>query len=346
MGTDRTDDLDTKVGEIFECAAPALGPHARQRALHAMAAFVAESALESPVRTRKREGLKMRHIAFAGIALLAIAIAGGVLIPRAGHKPDARSILIAAVQAAEEAKSVYFVGRGTGSSKATPSRMLMMPGRAEVWVGMRGNEAGTYMRYVTPDGRLRMAAASSINPNTGEWWFYDYGKQTRYVADVTPIADKAGQVVAESAEMLRSKMLTGGIAAMLAERVPDLKKSVTYETRDGRKVAVVTITFTARTSPTRVTERMVTDVDAETKHLLSMRQYAQAEGAEEELVGAIDRVEYDVPVPADLAAVVAPEGTKTVRGTASIEETEKVLSLVMKADGVEIVRTDVPRSGK
>ena len=281
----------------------------------------------------------MKRVVFASVAMLAIAIAAVLVIPRVGHKPDARSILIAAAQAAEQAKSVYIVGHGTADSKDTPSGMGMQPGQFKAWLGM-GDQTAMYFRDAMPDGRL--VSVASLDPRAGTWSVYDAAKQTQYLADLSPIAAKAAQVVTKAAQLFRDTMLTGAIMEMERNRFPDTKMSSSTGTRNDRKTTVVTLTFTARTSPKRVTQRIVFEIDADTNRLMTMRQYAQAEGSPEELVGDIEKVEYDVPVPAELGALTAPGGTRTVRAVATIEETAQAMSLVMKADGLYL-RTDVPR---
>jgi hypothetical protein len=72
-----------------------------------------------------------------------------------------------------------------------------------------------------------------------------------------------------------------------------------------------------------------------------MRQFARVAGAPEQLIATVDNVEYDVPLPAGLAAL--PEGTRTVPATARIARSKHTLSLVIRAGGAEVNRIDVPR---
>ena len=114
--------------------------------------------------------------------------------------------------------------------------------------------------------------------------------------------------------------------------------------RDGREVALVTVSYTTDAGGVLVHLREVFEVDPETDHLLSTRKFARTGDGAEELVGAVDRVEYDVPLPDAAAAAGIPEGTATVQATAGIEETSSTFALVMKVDGVELGRMDVLRA--
>jgi len=281
-------------------------------------------------------------MALAGLALLAVAVTAAVFVPRRGAKQDARSILIAAAQAMEEAKSVHFAGHGSGPSKDTPSGMKMMSERFEIWAG----SSKGYVRVVSPDGKL--SGLTVLDADAREWWNYDAKDNAVYVADLTPIADRVGDAVAQVNQMLRSSLATptpGEIKTLVgAAGFCDIKESVTSQTREGRKVLVVTVTATISSSPRKVTGRWVCEVDAETNRLLTMHQYAQAEGSPEELVQVVDLVEYDVPFPAAPTKLGLPEGTKTVQATATIEKSASLLRLVMTADGKRIGQMDIQPS--
>jgi hypothetical protein len=131
---------------------------------------------------------------------------------------------------------------------------------------------------------------------------------------------------------------------ILKATIANVRESVETETRDGRKLSILTFTGTPKKPPQPgVTMRFVFEVDRKTEHLLAMRQYAKAKGTSEELIQAIDRVEYDVPVPARFADFEPPAGTKTVTGKATIEETDDMLTLTMEADGAKASFGPVPR---
>jgi hypothetical protein len=299
--------------------------------LPAILAVPKESA---PLQVPVKEERGMRRIVFASIAIVAVLIGGAIVIPGRWKKPDPRSILVGVVEAMENAKSIHVVGRGTRPATDTPSGMRMMPGSMDIWLTTRA----AYVRGLAPDGTLEVATALSVDDL--KWWAYEGGKRTLHVADLAPIAARATKAVSSLHEMWLSAFLARQFKEIVAEKFPDAKQEVAIETRGGRKVAIVTVTFTVKTSPRRVTERCVFEVDAETKHVLTMRQYARAEGAAEELVGALDKVDYDAPLPDVSSALRVPEGTKTVQATATIEESKSLLSLIMKAGGEEVGRMD------
>ena len=280
---------------------------------------------------------RMRRIAFAGVALLVVAIGAAVMIPGRGHKADARTILIAAAQAMEEAETVYAAVRGTEDAKDRPSGMKLSAGTMLSWVGPRA----MYGHHVTPDGKLTVAIM--MNLDSRELSVYDDDKHIRYVADFAPIAPKAPEFMARVLDTLRWAAISGKIKQVFeAAGLQDVKESVASELRDGRKVNVVTVEGVLKTQPQRVSDRWVFEVDAATNHMLTARRYVQAEGGAEELILSVDKVQYDVPPPAQLSAFEIPEGTKTVQATAVIEQTEKTMSLVMKAEGRVFMRSEVP----
>ena len=266
----------------------------------------------------------MKRIVFATVALLAIAIAAVLVIPRTGRKPDARSILIAAAQAAEEAKSVHIVGRGDAGGR-------ILPGRLDIWVTPRA----FYMRYLGTDGTT--VSAELVDADAAKWWFYVAPRAVQYVADLRPVVDK----VAEGISHMSGELVSGEV---LRQAFRDTKESVTTETHGGRKVA--TLTFTRTTDfPARgaMPDRFVFEVDCQTNRLLTMRRYVKPEGAPEELMEAFDEIEYNVPLPQEIAAVQVPTGTTAVQAVATADGSNKRLVLVMASKGIEIQRRDFPR---
>jgi len=298
--------------------------------LPAILAVPTESA---PAQITTKESTNMRRLVFAGIAILAIAIGATVLIPGRGGKPDAESILMGVAHAMEEAKSLHIVFRGTESGVNTPTGLRMAPFPVDLWFTSRA----TYGRAVRPDGTVVFSSAADAD--TREMWVYSGDDKIRLVADLTPIAERAAEVISVASKLFRSDQ----IMKTVGKAYPDAKMSVVTETRDGRKVAIITVTGTLKTSPRRVTGRHVFVVDADTNRLLKMRQYARTESTRDELVSRIDRVDYDVPVPAEARTLEVPEGTKTVRAVAAIEERKNTVALAIKS-GKYVLRYEVPRN--
>lgn len=116
------------------------------------------------------------------------------------------------------------------------------------------------------------------------------------------------------------------------------RKSLTMDTRGREKVAVLTVTG-LRAGARRVVDRMVLEVDPQTKRLLAMRSYEKTPGGRERLVATVDKVEYDVPIPARLAAKPTPK--KTIPAEVTIRRTDP-LDLVMKAGDTVITAVGDP----
>jgi hypothetical protein len=238
----------------------------------------------------------MRRLAFAGAALLVIGIAAAVVIPHRGSKQDARSILIAAAQAAEEAKTIYAVVRGTEDTKDTPSGMKLAAATMESWISTRA----VFGKLTQPDGTL--AVAIHMDLDASELWVYVANERVRYVADFAPIKPKAGKLIAGILDQMRWAALPGRAKRVFElSGLHDVKESVTSKRRDGRELKIVTVVSTLKTSPQRVTDRWVFEVDAQSNHLLTARRYVTAGQGPEELILSLDRVEYDVPPPAKLS---------------------------------------------
>jgi len=301
--------------------------------LPAILAVPGEGAVKPPTI---KEGRKMKRIVYATIAMLVI-VAGAVVIPGRWEKRDARSILTGVAHALENAESVYLVGRGTELAPDSPAGKRMSRGHYELWTSSQA----VYMCSFDAEGAL--AVRFAVNVGTNEFWVYDRAKATLCTADITPIASGVAELIESWAQMMRSAAFNEILEATMANAT----ESVETETRDGREVSILIFTGTPKKPPQPgLTMRFVFEVDPETNHLLTMRQYAKAEGRSEELIQAIDRVEHDVPLPAEFAAFKPPAGTKTVTATAAIEETEDTLNLSMKADGVDVSFGQVPRKKK
>jgi len=245
----------------------------------------------------------MRRFAYAGIAVLAVAVAAGILISGRGKAPDAMSLLSSVAHAMEKATSIHMVSRGQAIDPNSPSGMRISSGRAEFWLSDRA----LYMREVEQDGIL--TSFSVIDLDSGE--FCSYQRGTLYVADITPVADKAAGVIAGA----RDLFVGGRIKAILA-RSEDFELLSANYTRDA---AILSYGYQIPGSRP-LTGRTVFELERGTNRLVSVRGYAQAEGADEELVAAVDLIEYDVPLPPVSALGAIPEGTATVQAVASIKE--------------------------
>jgi len=288
-----------------------------------------------PSHTVRKEAGTMKRLVYVSAIVLALAIGAAVIAPR-GNAPDADSILAAAAHAMELAQSVRILGRGTeGGASDSPTGNRLSSGYYERWYG----EGAVYDRSVRADGTIR--SASGLDVGDGEWWNYVADDQACYVADVSSIRPEAADIVLRGIDSYASSAFIG----MVEQLGADAPKTVKIEDRDGREVAMVSVTYPypERQDRPKVTGRMVFEVDCETDRLLGMRQYAQAEGYPEQFVGAIDKLEYDVPLPADLRTSELPPDTRTVAADAAVEKTDHCLSLVMRVHGNMIVRKDVPR---
>jgi len=294
-------------------------------------AILAVPNATAPLQVPVKEERGMRRIVFASIAIVAVLIGGAIVIPGRWKKPDAHSILVGVAHAMEQAKSLHIVFRGTETTNDTPTGLRIMSGRQEVWFSSRA----MYAQFVGPDGEVTYAGGADLD--AGQWWHYTREDRTRWLGDLRPVAATAAEVVSAVPRILVSERMT----ELFGKKLRDAKETVTVETRDGRKVSIVTLTGTPTNAPRPgLTTRLVVEVDPETNHILTFRQYGKARGGEEQLVQAMDRVEYDAPFPSHAFSI--PEGTKTVKVPVLVEETKDTVSLVMKHEG-HTVRFEVPR---
>lgn len=301
----------------------------------------APASLSSPAPARpvpshavRKETGTMKRLVYVSAIVVALGVAAALIAPR-GNAPDADSILAGAANAMELAQSVYILGRGTEGAEESPTGNRLGSGFYERWCG----EGGVYGRSVAADGTIR--SASGLDVAAGEWWHYVADDRACYVADISPIRGEAADIVLRGID----SYARSGFIGMVEQLGGESPKTVEIEDRDGREVASVTVTYPYPDRPGRpkVTGRMVFEVDYETGRLLGMRQYAEAEGYPEQFVGAVDKLNYDVPLPADLRTSELPPDTRTVPASATVEHTDGYLSLVMRVDGTMIVRKDVPR---
>ncbi len=258
---------------------------------------------EPHIETKNKEPRKMRHFAYAGIAVLVLAVAAGILISGRGEVPDAMSLLSSVAQAMENATSIHMVSRGQAIDPNSPSGMRISSDRAEVWLSDRA----MYMREIDQDGTL--TSFSVVDFDSGE--FCSYRRGTLYVADITPVYDGALGVIAGA----RDLFVGGRLKAILAN-ARDVEVLSTNRTRNS---TVISYAYRIPSAPPQ-TGRVVLELDRRTSRLSSMLAYAQAEGADEELIAAVDLIEYDVPLPPVSSFAVIPEGTATVQAVVSIKE--------------------------
>jgi len=266
--------------------------------------------------------------------MFAVAVAAILVIPGGEKNGEARSLLTGVAHALEQAQSLHLVFRGTQGDPEAPGVMRLMPGQGEIWIGDRA----VHMHYLGAEGEL--LHASVLDCQAGFWWVYARDKSALYQADLEPLGGKACEIIDRLAEMIRASHLTEAMRA----HFPDAQQSVEIVRRDGGAVALVTVSYTTDAGGVPVHVREVFEVDPETNHLFSSRKFARTGDGAEELVGAVDKVEYNVALPAAAGTSGIPEGTATVQATAGIEETSTTSALVMKVDGVELGRMDVLRA--
>lgn len=302
--------VDEKMTELLTAARPELSARWHDKVLARMAA---------PRRHPRR--------------WVAVAVGAGVVLAGLGLLPlrpeSAKVVLGRAMAAMEQASSVHFAGYGTAPDESSPTGMKIMPERFEFWI----NDRAITMRTTAPDDSL--VATSGVNLDTNEQWGYGADGGIRYSADLTPVAGPAAVFVSSISRTL----LAANLGPVLTSHLSNVEDSVTTEVQDGRRVLVVTYVGALRTSPRLVRERFVFTVDEATERLITLEQYAQAEGHPEELIARSEMIEYDVPVPADLAPPDAPREMATVEA----EETDKVVRLIMKVGDKVIGRAEATK---
>ena len=310
--------------------------HATEPPLDLLAEVLAVPEGQSSVRPTNREGRKMKRLAFVALILLVLSIGTVLVVPGKKHpgNSQAHSILIGVVQAMEQVKSFRAQGRVLKSAAETlnMSRMIPFKGDFDLWL----DEAAGYVAVKNPDGTL--SAAYVMNVATNSWWLYFGDKKVVCRADLRPVADGAAKVIAGAQRMFLSAMTMEQSWKSSSKG----EESVRYEERDGREVALINVTFDIpRISQN--TGRFEMEVDTQTNRILAMRTYIKVGNAPEELVEEFNKIEYDVPLPTELAALTPPKGTKVIQATAEIKESDKHLSLVIKHAGNIVAKTDVSR---
>ena len=151
-----------------------------------------------------------------------------------------------------------------------------------------------------------------------------------YVADLRPLGEKAAEMVRKDSQQALSVFAKGlPLPSKVDLSLKNMTQSVTSETRDGREVKVVTFAGDKDHEGKVVRERYVYEIDATSKRMLSFKRYASIPGVKEELVGASEKIEFDVPMPAD----VRPRADPVIPATLRIEETATTLKMIMSAEG-------------
>jgi len=245
----------------------------------------------------------------------AVVLAGLGLLPL--RPESAKVILGRAMAEMERASSVHFAGHCATWDDDSPTGMRMGSEKTEYWMGDRAFA----MRRTDSSGAVVLASGRSLD--TGEEWSYDAYDGVCYSAELTPSVANRVAARLSSTRML----LAGSLEPVQPTDLSEVEESVTTEVRDGRRVLLVTYSGVVRNSPRPVRNRQVSIIDEATERLISLRLYAQADGYPEDLISQFEVIEYDVPVPTDLAPVGAPRQ----RATLEIKETDEGECWVMKA---------------
>jgi hypothetical protein len=333
------DRCEKELGELLESGDPVrpLRAGARSRALRAMQRSAAQGPTSSLLdRILGKGEKKMRRFAYVVAFLVLMGAAAGVFTRSA--PPDPRSILVRAAEAMEDATSVRIVGHGCVGDPSSPSGMRMMSESYDMSWRYNTSERGVEW-CMRNSGRKGLAY--KIDLDKKEWRFYDRAAGICYRADITEVMSQAEVQVRAMRESAKKRLPAQPVKEL--DWLSDRQESVETETRDGRKIAIVTVTGMNSLTPEPLAERHVFEVDMATNHLLRSKRYVRAEGSEEQLLETVDLVDYDVPVPGP------PEDAKIVTATARVQDLDvpnlgKYRSLQMVApDGEIIVQSDQPR---
>ena len=290
----------------------------------------------SSVTTPIKEKRTMRRFAYVAAIMLAIAALAVLVLPGRGRKQDARTILAGVAHAMEQVTSIHQSGRA-GNWQG------LMPGRFDTWLGPRAT-AGCF--YDKDSGEL---LASRADIDARKWWFYDGRKHTLYVADLTPVIDRATRAIPRLA-----KYFLAGHFEKDPQRYkwPDAQSSVTTETRDGRPVKVVTINRKLDVEdlkpPLHVTDRYVYVVDPSTERLLALRRYFMHKDGTEVLIEDTDKIEYDVAIPGEKELLAPATDVHTVSAAVTVvKEHGTFLTLTFNGErlneGSMFTTMEVPR---
>ncbi len=320
----KNEEFDLRFAEALEQSLPPFSPQVKARAVEGMAAAAG--------RASRKVTRPMRLAACVIAFLLVIGLAAAGLLTYS-RSPDAKALLISAAEAMETARSVRIVGHGCEGDPSSPSGMRMSPEPLDMSWRYNTSERGVEW-CMRRSGR--MGHAYRIDLDRKEWRFYDGRAGICYRADITEVISQAEIQVRAMREKATKRLPMQAVQEL--DYLSDRRQSAETETRDGREIAIVTVTGMNSLTPAPLAERHVFEVDMATNHLLRSERYVRAEGSEEQLLETIDLVEYDVPVPGP------PEEAEVVTATAAVEDMGTYRSLRMYApDGEEIVRSDQPK---
>jgi prepilin-type processing-associated H-X9-DG protein len=259
------------------------------------------------------------------------------VVPGRLGKPDVDAILADVAHAMASAESVLVEYRGAdagwrGGDAGWKEWGQFIPGQSFASAGSRSFYFSThalYERRTRPDGILSWAQGLDVGER--EWWCYfrnlETGEATLYVADLTPIEDAAADLLSRGVDFLMHSESWGEVLGN--ESLINARAGVTSEIRDNREVTILTFsgwkagmvlrqTDRPHLTPAIFRARNVFELDTETSQLLGARYYEHLEDEPEQLMGVIDTVQYDSPVPAYMAAV--PEAGEIIEASALVEE--------------------------
>ena len=178
-----------------------------------------------------------------------------------------------------------------------------------------------YERRTEPDGVVSWAQGLDLGER--EWWCYfrniETGEATLYVADLSRIDAAAADLLSRGVDFFMHSESWGEVLGN--ESLINARAEVTDQIRDNREVTILTFTgwkWGPHFVPAIFRARNVFEVDTETSQLLGARYYQQLEDEPEQLMGVIDTVQYNSPVPTYMAAV--PETGEIIEASALVEE--------------------------
>ncbi len=326
-----TDDrCEKELGELLESGDPVrpLEPGARSRAVAAMQ----RAAAQGPARSLRdrilgKGGKKMRRSAYAAAFLVVMVVVVAGVFSRS-QRVDAMALLTSATQAMEQAPSVRVVGYGCTPDPSSPTGHRMLSEPIEWLERTRASERRAESCYWHVSHGKGRGSARRIDLDKKEWWHCSLDTHICYRADTSEVMPEAEIQLRYIREWAKKRLPLQPVNDL--EFLSDKQESVEIETRDGRKIAVITITGTFVRDPAPHAERHVFEVDMATNHLLTRKRFAKAEGSEEQLLESIS-VEYDVPVPGP------PKDAEVVDATARVEDLGEYFKLHMIApDGTSI----------
>jgi hypothetical protein len=285
-----------------------------------------------PTTAKPERKRTMTRLAYVAILLVAVAVGSVLVMPNRSTKANIQSLLVGVAQAMEEATSMRLAGQGSSLDPKSPIGLKLQEGEIDLWVTSRKFCLLSRNNQVI-DGATCMDAAA------GEWWAFEAAGKRLFLADLKPLGERAEEIIAK----IGREFLNNQIIDTLVEEHPEAKKSVEIVERDGKEIAVISTSHTAKTSPVKVTKRNIFEVDTATNRMLSVHQYAQAEGGPEELIARLDSIEYNTPVPSGRAELGIPEDVEIVQATAEIRESDELVSIVLLVNGENIAHFDITR---